>query len=30
VCLSIYGYHFRKVFEEHLQGTGREISPGSS
>jgi len=30
VCLSIYGYHFRKVFEGYPQGTGRETGPGSS
>jgi len=30
VCLSIYGYHFRKVFEGHLQGTERETGPGPS
>jgi radical SAM superfamily enzyme YgiQ (UPF0313 family) len=30
VCLSIYGYHFRKIFEGNPQGTGREIDPVSS
>ncbi|NIS70967.1 MAG: DUF4070 domain-containing protein [Proteobacteria bacterium] len=30
VSLSIYGYHFRRVFEGYLQGTGREVELGSS
>jgi radical SAM superfamily enzyme YgiQ (UPF0313 family) len=30
VCLSIYGYHFRRVFEGYLKGTERGIGPVSS
>ena len=30
VCLSIYGYHFRRVFEGYLQGQGKETGISSS
>ncbi len=28
VCLSIYGYHFRRIFEGSLHGTGKETGQG--